>query len=260
MPELIFIEGVSGVGKSTTVQILSNELARLGYSVKKYVEFDYTNPLDFYCTAYFTQGKYNELCAANESLIDVIRTNTIAAGDVRLVRYYNEDTPLFDEPLLSELSLNEFCYNPRQPVSIEEYTRVYKEVWRNWACKLDEAYDFIIFDGSLLHHPINDMMRNYGIHGEQAVLHITTLLNSLGKVKRRIFYIKTNDIAKQLTRAHIDRKQRVPTDEQIKFWENRYKNDLIVLRSIQEEYQMYDVSDGNWDSIKERILDNLIRI
>ncbi len=185
--------------------------------------------------------------------------NTTCAGNARLVRYYNGDFPLFDEPLLSELSLNEFCYNPRQLVPIKEYTSAYKEVWSNWASTLDGTYDFIVFDGSLLHHPINDMMRSYGINGKQAISHITTLLNSLGKIRRRIFYIKTDNIGRQLTKAYIDRKQGTPTNEKINFWENRYKNDLIVLRNIQEKYQIHDVSSGNWALVRKRILDYLTR-
>jgi deoxyadenosine/deoxycytidine kinase len=49
--ELVFIEGVLGVGKSTMVHMLTDELKSLGYAVKEYLEFDYTNPVDFYCTA-----------------------------------------------------------------------------------------------------------------------------------------------------------------------------------------------------------------
>lgn len=42
MLELVFVEGVSGVGKSTMVHMLSDELKAQGYTVKEYVEFDYT--------------------------------------------------------------------------------------------------------------------------------------------------------------------------------------------------------------------------
>ena len=257
MPELIFIEGVSGVGKSTMVRMLSEELRKLGYYVREYEESDYTNPLDFYCTAYFPPDKFKELLTKYKSFAEAIQMNTVCAGNVRLIRYYNKDIPLFDEPLLSELSLNEFCYNPRQLVSIKEYTSVYKEVWSNWASALDEIYDFIIFDGSLLHHPINDMMRNYNIDGEQAIYHITTLLSSLNNIKRRILYMKTNNIGKQLTKAYSDRKQGTLTNEKIDFWEKRYKIDLIVLHNIREKYQIYDVSSENWDSVRKQILDNL---
>lgn len=102
------------------------------------------------------------------------------------------------------------------------------------------------------------MMRNYKIIGEQAISHVTALLCSLGLVKRHIFYLKTDDISRQLKKAHCNRGQSVPTDNQIKFWEMRYKNDLIVLNNIQENYKIYDISYGNYDLVRKQIVDDLI--
>lgn len=257
MTELVFVEGVSGVGKSTMVRMLTDELKSLGYKVKEYVEFDYTNPIDFYCTAYLTLEVYEELCTKYKLVVDTLRANTIIAGDVRLVRYYDEDTPLFEEPLLSELAQREFCYNPVELVTLGEYTSAYINVWRNFSLSLDDTYDFIIFDGSLLHHPINDMMRNYKITGEQAISHVAGLLDSLGARKRHIFYLATSNISEQLIKAHDDRGQKAPTKGQIDFWETRYKNDMIVLDNIQEEFQVYDVSNNGWNLVREQILQKL---
>lgn len=257
MPKLVFIEGVSGVGKSTMVKLLAENLRALGKSVRDYVEFDYTNPIDFYCTAYLLPEQYEKLCRDYPSFADTIRENTVHAGKAELVRYYNEDTPLFEEPLLSELALHEFCYKPKRSVPLEEYTSAYREVWRLWASALTETYDFILFDGSLLHHPINDMMRNYGVNGEGAIPHVKALLDSLGGVRRHIFYLKTDSIRKQLEKAYFDRGQDAPTKEQICFWERRYENDMTVLRGIQEEQEIYDISAGNWDSVRKAILARL---
>ena len=260
MTELIFIEGVSGVGKSTMVRTLSEELKNRGYMVETYVEFDYRNPIDFYCTAYLSLEEYEMLCSKYQEQLEQIRKNTIAARNVRLIRYYDDDTPLFEEPLLSDLMKKEFCYNPVDLVLLNEYTNVYKEVWANFSSALDERFDFIIFDGSLLHHPINDMMRNYNITGEQAVVHIKQLLNSLGKCSRHIYYLKTENIGEQLKRAHVDRGQKVPTKGQIEFWETRFKNDMYVLSNIQSEYQIFDVSNEGWDIAKEKILKDLLKM
>ncbi|MBR4000090.1 MAG: hypothetical protein IKI93_17300, partial [Clostridia bacterium] len=191
MTELIFIEGVSGIGKSTMVRALAEELRAAGHRVQAYVEFDFTNPIDFYCTAYLTADEYNALCRAYPDDADTIRKYTIPAGDVCLVRYYNEDTPLFEKPLRDELVRHEFCYHPSHLVSLEDYTAAYRHVWENFAGGIDDSLDYLLFDGSLLHHPINDMMRNYHVTGEQAVPHVTTLLRALGSRKRRIFYLET---------------------------------------------------------------------
>ena len=257
MPELVFIEGVSGVGKSTMTRALAEDLRALGYSVREYLEFDYTNPIDFYSTAYFSLKEYNTLCAVHLQIADLIRENTVCAGNAMLVRYYDQDTPLFSGPLLADLAEHEFCYHPKHLVPLAKYSAAYEAVWRNWAANLDETYDFFIFDGSLLHHPINDMMRNYGVDGEGALPHILTLLRALGSLKRHIFYIKTDQIGKQLAKAHLDRNQDIPTEQQIAFWEQRYQNDQIVLQNIPEETQCFDVSAGNWGAVRGQILKQL---
>ena len=253
MTELIFLEGVSGIGKSTMARMLADELTAAGYRVRAYLEFDFTNPIDFYCTAYLSAGEYRNLCERFPDERDALRKYAVPAGEVRLVRYFDEDTPLFAPVLLAELRKKEFCYHPAHLVSMDEYTEAYRHVWTDFAESIDDTFDFLLFDGSLLHHPINDMMRNYHITGEQAVPHVRTLLESLGGRKRRIFYLETADIAAQLARAHADRGQNPPSAEDIAFWETRHKNDRIVLEHIAEDIRIYDVSAGNWDSVREQI-------
>lgn len=258
MTKVIFIEGVSGIGKSTMVSGLTERLRGQGYTVKSWLEFDFTNPIDFYGTAYFLTSEYEELCVRYPSSVETLRKYTIAADDVRLVRYYDQDTPLFGEPLLSELCEREFCYDPKNPVSLSEYTRGYQVVWKNYFSALDNECDYLIFDGSLLHHPLNDMMRNYHADKEQILFHVKELLGTLGKRKRYIFYLCTGDIALQLTKAHIDRGQEPPSAEYVKFWQRRYENDTFVLQSIEEEYQILDVSNNGWNEAMETMLSALI--
>lgn len=257
MTELIFLEGVSGIGKSTMARMLTDELSAAGLRVRAYLEFDFTNPIDFYCTACLSAGEYRTLYDTYPDERDALLRNTVPAGEVRLVRYFDEDTPLFAPALLAELRKKEFCYHPAHLVSMDEYTEAYRHVWTNFVESIDDTHDFLLFDGSLLHHPINDMMRNYHISGEQALPHIRTLLGSLGERKRRIFYLETSDIAAQLTRAHTDRGQDAPSAEDITFWETRHKNDRIVLNNIDEDIRIYDVSSKNWNAVRADIFRRL---
>ena len=177
MAQLVFIEGVSGVGKSTMTRALTQELLERGYRVRCYVEFDYTNPVDFYCTAYMTAEEHDALCREYPECAEEIHRNTVDAGNARLVRYYDEDTPLFPAPLMDELGRLEFCYCPENPVSLEAYSLAYRHVWRDYAAALDDSCDYILFDGSLLHHPLNDMMRNYDATAGEMAAHVRALLD-----------------------------------------------------------------------------------
>ena len=262
MPPILFIEGVSGVGKSTLVSRLTERLRKQGYSVQSWVEFDFTNPIDFYCTAVVSSEEYEDLCSRYPDSVEALRRYTVAADDIKLVRYYNEDTPLFDQPLLSELWDREFCYEPKNPVPLSRYTRIYQAVWRQYFSTLDQETDYLIFDGSLLHHPINDMMRNYHAVKEQIFCHIRQLLGALGSLERTIYYLRTDDMAAQLARAHADRGQNPPSAEAVDFWRKRYENDQFVLRSFDEDdekYRIVDVSNNGWDEALEMILTDLVQ-
>ena len=255
MPKLVFIEGVSGVGKTTMVRMLAQELRAAGMRVEAYAEFDFRNPIDFYCTAYLRQEEYEQLCGRFGA--DKLVKYAVRAGDVFLVRYYNEDTSLFEEPLLHELAAREFCYHPKQLVSLAEYTAAYRNVWSDFAGRMDDSHDIILFDGSLLHHPINDMMRNYGASAEQAAGHVGALLDTLGNTDWCVFYLKTEDIRSQLTAARAERGQAAPTDEQAAFWVRRYENDMAVLARLGVSHEVLDVSHGGWDAARRRILEKL---
>ncbi|MFI3326984.1 MAG: hypothetical protein R3Y35_12575 [Clostridia bacterium] len=56
MSKILFIEGVSGVGKSTSTIKIADMLRQNGFLVKHFIESDYKNPIDFYCTAYFNKN------------------------------------------------------------------------------------------------------------------------------------------------------------------------------------------------------------
>lgn len=250
MAKIIFIEGVSGVGKSTTAQNLTDKLRTMVCNVRCFIEFDATNPIDFYCTAYLTRKEYDTIQAQYD-----VDMNPIPAGNAVLVRYYDKDTPLFEGELLSQLKQKEFCYNPTHLVSLCEYTTTYEAIWKNFSTSM--ATDYFIFDGSLLHHPINDMMRNYHVSDEQAASHVSTLLNALGDTEWQLFYLYTDDIAAQLTQAHKDRKQKQPTDDKIAFWMARYEKDKYVLQHSVQKYHILNISNNGWDSAVECILSSL---
>lgn len=254
MTQIIFVEGISGVGKSTMVRMLSDKLCEKGYKVKSYLEFDYTNPIDFYCTAYVPKDTYNELCAKYSSCKTVIQRNSIMTSEAVLLRYYDSDTPLFQEPLLSELKEMEFCYNPVRLVPLDEYTAIYKSVWEDFIADIDTEIDYYIFDGSLMHHPINDMMKNYNVSFERAACHVDILLGTLKGINWHVFYLYSDNIESQLRCAHTNRKQRTPTEKEIAFWNARYEKDQYVLKKGVLHYHIFNISNNGWNCVREQIL------
>ncbi|MCL2408788.1 MAG: hypothetical protein FWC96_04140 [Oscillospiraceae bacterium] len=245
---LIFVEGVSGVGKTKLTQKLCDKLSEMGYCARCYLEGDFKNPIDFYCTAYFKQHEYENLIAEFPDYLDDIASNTIVAEDVRLVRYYSGETALFDEPLLDILSKHELCINPSNPVPISEFSRVYKLVWEAFAENQNIFPGFLLFDGSLFHHPINDLMGNYNASLDQIIHHVNTLAKSVKLLNPRVVYLSANDVAARLEKARVSRKQTPPSETQIQFWKDRKQTDMEIMRQLSIPYSVYDISNENWDS------------
>ncbi len=254
MAKIVFIEGVSGVGKSTMVRMLADNLRKKGHSVRAWVEFDHTNPIDFYCTAYVPLDIFQTLCERYPAQADLLRKNAIVTRNAVLLRYCYGDDPVYPEPLQSTLRKREFCYHPTHLISREQYTAAYREVWEQFRASLDTAVDYCLFDGSLLHHPINDMMRNYGVTPEEAASHVAVLLSALRDLDWQVFYLQSEDIAAQLTRAHRDRGQEPPDKEAVAFWTGRQERDLYALENVVCRYRVYHVSGNRWDAARENIL------
>lgn len=247
---ILFIEGVSGVGKSTMVKALHKRLQDDGFTVKSYLEFDFTNPIDFYCTAYIPNERYRELCRSSPEIAQY----SIPAGEATLVRYYDEDTPLFSENLMQELRSMEFCYDPPHPVPLSDYTRAYKAVWSTFDARIDGSVDYYIFDGSLLHHPLNDMIRNYHASKEQTAAHVRAISASLTMAVYDVFYLFTENIANQLRLAYHNRRQAPPDTTDISFWKTRGEYDLYVLENTDLRYQMMNVTKYGYDAVFNKIL------
>jgi hypothetical protein len=125
--------------------------------------------------------------------------------------------------LLGILRKHEFCLKPINLVALSEYTRVYKSVWEQFAKNVSRPLDYMIFDGSLLHHPINDMINNYNISGEQAVSHVNKLIEAVNILSPQVIYLSSNNVAERLRKAQLSRKKQPPSAERIQFWEKRKK-------------------------------------
>ncbi len=154
---------------------------------------------------------------------------------------------MFAEPLLTILREREFCWRPSNPLPFTEYSRVYQLVWQEFARNRLDEFDFWLFDGSLLHHPLNDMLRNYQVSLDQATGQIRSLSAALSDWPAQVFYLATENVAEHLTQARKNRNQAALTLEQLRFWQNRKQMDLAVLPNLSLTYDLIDLTDHSYD-------------
>jgi len=192
MNNIVFIEGVSGVGKTTATTLLSEKLLSIGYKASHYLEGANNNPLDPYKGA----------------------------------------------------------YPPAMPIT--EFFEAYLQCWQNFM-EIKFENDFMIVDGALLHHQINDLIRGYNASDEVITDYLSGLLRIILPLNPIIFYLSSDNVEQSLIQACKSRNQSTPTREQINFWENRKRVDLYALEKLPVESHILDVSNG-WDSISKTIV------
>jgi len=195
MNKVIFIEGVSGVGKTTTTTLLSAKLQNMGYKVDCYLEGDSNNPLD-----------------------------------------------PFDG-----------TYPPKIPIA--DFFETYKQCWQTFMGN-DLDRDFVLLDGTLLHHQINDLIREYSASDIAIVEYLSDLLTIIQPLNPILFYFSSYNASERLIQARIIRKQSTPTVDYIAFWENRKRVDLLALERLPIKSHIINVDNG-WDSIPQVIAEHI---
>ncbi len=190
MNNIIFIEGVSGVGKTTTTTLLRDKIRDMGYKTDCCIEGDNDNPLDPF------KG----------------------------------------------------TYPPAIPLTA--FSEIYLQCWRNFIKSNYEKDSILILDGTLLHHQINDMIREYDASDEVIADHLSKLICVIQQLNPIIFYLSSHDVGQCLAKARKNRSQSIPAKEQIAFWENRKRVDLYILDKLSVESHILNIDKG-WEIILE---------
>jgi thymidylate kinase len=112
MKNIIFIEGVSGVGKTTTVTLLAKKLQDLGYSVSYHLEGEPDSPLDLCWVAYMSKSEYEIILNTYTDFTKKLSSNITSIGDDIILHYKVGETKLYSLELYNVLSKHEFCYKP----------------------------------------------------------------------------------------------------------------------------------------------------
>jgi hypothetical protein len=251
---LIFMEGVSGVGKTTLSAALFEGLRGLGHPARCFLEGDPESPLDLFQTAYLTRARYEELLRAHPDWADELRKRSMSEADYALIRYRNAaEEARFPDVLYQLLKEREFCYHPSNPLPLPEYANVFLRLWKRFVSAGTRAEGAFIFDGSLLHHQINDLMRNYNASRAQIAAHVGALAQTVAALDPVVFYLSAGDVVEQLTRARLNRGQTPPTAEQAAFWQRRKEIDLWTLGSLPIESHVIEIDDCGYDAARAAI-------
>ena len=257
MKNIIFIEGVSGVGKSTTVNKLGDALRNLGYTVKCHNEGDPDNPLHLCWAAYLEIREYEHLLLKYPLFVKELSENIIYRGEYILLRYQVRKTPLYVKEHIDELHKREFCISDNAVVPLSKFTEVFANLWRRYADSDDTDIDYAVFDASLVSHMTNDLLRNYNASENELIEHLDILLRIINHLNPAVFYLSSENVRERLEKARHTRGQPPLDEEKVKFWEKRKQMDLSVLPKLSVKSKIIDIINDNWDSVVSDIISQI---
>jgi len=258
MKNIIFIEGISGVGKTTSVSLLKNKLCELGYKTSYHLEGDPDSPLDLCWVSYLAELEYKKILSSYPEFADELSKNIVFQSDYVLLRYQTGRTALYSTELHEKLHQQEFCYNPTNTVQLSKFTDVFLDLWKRFAASDETDCDYAIFDGSLVSHMTNDLIRNYNAREDELVKHLEGLLQTIHHLNPIIFYLSSDNVSERLIKARISREQTPLTNEQIAFWQRRKEMDISILPNLSVHAQIIDISNENWDFAISEMLSQIV--
>ncbi|MCL2812245.1 MAG: hypothetical protein FWD25_10225 [Clostridia bacterium] len=246
MKNLIFIEGVSGVGKSTVTKKLCDTLNRHGFSATCYLEGNPNNPVDLFGCAFLLKEAFDRLLKSFPNNADALMHNSIHEKDYVLVQYRSSDAAYFPSPLSEALERHEGFYMSSQLVPLERYTQVYVDCWHRFLQQNETAVDSVIFDGSFLYHRMNDLVHNYNARNKSIAAFLISLLSAMQPHEPLLFYLFSNDVVVRLIQARKSRRQTPATEARILFEVEKHKRQMQILELLPIKAERFDITHGNW--------------
>lgn len=259
MQSVVFVEGVSGAGKTSCLLELQRRLLQRSLAVKAYTEGDPASPLDLCWVAYVTQEEARRLTRSIRGAKEEMEQNLLLSeGDALLVRYRNREGPSCSMQLYEALRALELNYKPKRLVAPETFKRVFEELWKRFD-QGEEREELLLFDGSLLSHTANDMLRNYGASAEEIAGQVLRLAGALEGKRILVLYLDPVEMKKRLQEARQSRGQSPAGPGELAFWMARRKVDLAVLQQLAVHKVILAVDGRDWDGVLDRMLRALER-
>ena len=246
----VFVEGVSGTGKSTTAAKLRDRLAGAGYAVECFLEGDASSPIGMFWRACLSKAEHSDLYTEYAEFADEIAKNTIFGDDYCLVLYRGFDKPPYPPELFEFLQARDLCFRPQNPFPYELFSRIFHERWHAFVNSDLTKMDYIIFDGAM-QHQTNDMLRNYSAKDDEIALHLKSLLNVAQAYNPVIFYLHSRDVRQRLRDARAKRGQKAADEATYAFWENRKRVDMLVLDKLSVVVHKIEIVTGDFEEYGE---------
>jgi len=197
-------EGVPGSGKTTITKRVHEYLINKGIRTTFYSEGCDPHPVDLTWHAFLTNDEYENIIDKYNEQANRLHKHSIFEDGYALVQYRNINSFYFDGELLKYLKAHEVCYSNTPVVSMETFTAIFRNRWRQYAGGKNLKGDVTILDGAFFHHQIHDLMRLFAPEKKLIIRHLELLIKEVEELKPVLFYLSSPDIKECLLRASED--------------------------------------------------------
>lgn len=160
---LILVEGIPGVGKSTTLSFIRSLLNQMGIPAQFFYEGDTDHPADYEGVACLNLGDYRSLRSRYHINEDILRENVTRKGESFFISYRKlkkDGGDSLSEELFRELSVHDVYFLP-----LDEYSTLFREKWGEFVSRSRDKDTVTVFECSFFQNPLTMLVRhNAGDH------------------------------------------------------------------------------------------------
>ncbi|KYP82068.1 hypothetical protein [Ferroacidibacillus organovorans] len=272
--KLIVVEGVWGLGKTTTAQFIYDHLIESGVKVSLFLEGDLDHPADYDKVACFTVQEYNRILQKHSASIALIRSMTEDRGAYKFIPYgkcRREMGDVLPDELLADVMQHDI-YDGILP--LERYCEVHLTRWREFVQTQLQRDEITIFECCFIQNPLTAMLGRYDAPEEAIINYVLELANVIKPLFPQLIYFHPGDVRVTLNRAFEKRssewKEGVTQyftkqgyglshgltgfDGLVEFLVVRTHIERKVLRQLPLRKKVIDNNDLNWDRVRQEVI------
>ncbi|XXM74031.1 hypothetical protein ACQ0QQ_09150 [Lysinibacillus sphaericus] len=271
---VIFVEGIPGAGKTSTVRKVSLCLKGKGINVIEVVEGILDQPADYEGVAFLTE----------DQLKSMVEEYGIAAGSISpycemmgrgiLIHYARmSESGAFSETLVKELE--QFDIYNTDP---DTYILAIKHKWKLFKDLLADTDEVYVLDCSLLQNPLTFLSAKNDLPAEFIKTFVKDLLMLVKEYRPLVIYLKPKEIKKALEHVMAERsenwfafvrdyytKQKYginhnltnDLDGVVHFLENRITVEKSILKDAGVDWLLIERDQASWREVITKIEDEL---
>lgn len=267
--QLIMIEGIPGSGKTTIARFVKTILDGNNLKSSLYNEGDLNHPADFESVACLTDTEYNHLISKyDKELFDKF---LIKKGNDNFISYgkMKREVPnVIDDKIFEAVSKYDI-YN----LPLEQYSKLCKEKWQSFASKAQETDVISVFECCFLQNPLTLMLARHNADKSYIKNYINELVEIIKNLNPLLIFLFQDDVKKTFDRVIPERPKEwldfvieyITKQEygkanningfegMVKFYEVLRSFELDIFKTIEFKKLFVDISDLNWDRIRQDI-------